>query len=47
LDYSIFTDGDTIDELKKDVPEAVHCHFEADHPKIICLYYIREEIKSA
>ena len=28
LGYSIFTQADTMDELKLNVREAVHCHFE-------------------
>ena len=47
LDYAIFTDGDTMDEIRENVREAVHCHFEADHPKIIRLHYVKEEIISA
>jgi predicted RNase H-like HicB family nuclease len=46
LDYSIFTGGDTIDELKKNIREAIKCHFENNHPQIIRLHYIKEEIIS-
>jgi len=28
LGYSIFTQGDTMDELKSNVREAVRCHFD-------------------
>jgi predicted RNase H-like HicB family nuclease len=28
LGYSIFTQADTIDELKRNVREAVQCHFD-------------------
>jgi hypothetical protein len=46
LGESIFTEADTIEELKKAILEAIRCHFEneADIPKIIRLHYIREEI---
>ena len=48
LNYSIFTEADTIDELKIQVKDAVHCHFEnEDIPKIIRLHYIKEEILAA
>jgi hypothetical protein len=30
LDYSIFTQADSMDELKRNVREAVHCHFDRD-----------------
>jgi hypothetical protein len=44
LGYSIYTDGDTMEELKQNVREAVRCHFEADSPKMIRLHFVREEI---
>jgi hypothetical protein len=47
LGHSIFTDGETIDELKKNIKEAIHCHFETDVPKIIRLHYIKEEVIAA
>jgi hypothetical protein len=47
LGHSIFTDGRTHDELKKNIKEAVHCHFETDAPKIIRLHYIKEEVIAA
>ncbi len=28
LDYSIFTEADSLEELKKMVQDAVHCHFD-------------------
>jgi predicted RNase H-like HicB family nuclease len=47
LGHSIFTEGETIEELKENIKEAVHCHFEVDMPKIIRLHYIKEEIIAA
>jgi len=32
LGYSIFTQADTMDELKVNVREAVWCHFDEGHP---------------
>ena len=43
LGFSIFTEGDNLDELKKNVKESVHCHFEKNTPKIIRLHYVKEE----
>ena len=41
---SIFTEGDSIDELKKNIEEAVRCHFDEDKlPSIINLRIQREE----
>ena len=47
LGHSIFTEGETIEELKENVKEAIRCHFEVDIPKIIRLHYIKEEIIAA
>jgi len=46
LGHSIFTEAENIDELKKNIIDALNCHFEkkSDIPKIIILHYVREEI---
>ena len=42
---AIFTEADTIDELKKMVRDAILCHFEEDKlPKLARLHFIKEEI---
>jgi predicted RNase H-like HicB family nuclease len=42
---SIFTEADTIEELKVNIREAVHCHFDDDKlPKIIRLHLVKEEV---
>jgi hypothetical protein len=42
---SIFTEADTMDELKVNIREAVHCHFDDDKlPKIIRLHLVKEEV---
>ena len=34
--FSIFTEADTLDELRQNIREAVDCHFEASQaPKLI------------
>lgn len=44
LGYDIFTDGENEDELKKNIKDAVHCHFdEGEAPRIIKLHFVREE----
>jgi hypothetical protein len=41
LDYSIFTQADTMDELKRNVREAVHCHFDdGEAPRVVRLHEI-------
>lgn len=48
LGYSIFTQAETIDELKQHVREAVHCHFdEGEAPSIIRLHLVKDEVISA
>lgn len=44
---SIFTGAETMDELKTNIREAVHCHFDDDKlPKIIRLHLVKEEVIS-
>ena len=44
LGYSIFTEGDTLEELKENIRDAVHCHFEDnDMPQVVKLHFVREE----
>jgi hypothetical protein len=45
LGFSIFTEADTFEDLKKLVHEAVLCHFEEkDRPKMIRLHLVKEEL---
>ncbi len=48
LDYGIHTQGDTIEELRLMVKDAVDCYFdEAENaPKIIRLHFVRDEVLS-
>ncbi|MGV0023996.1 2-oxoisovalerate dehydrogenase [Phormidesmis priestleyi] len=43
---SIFTQADSIEELKSFVRDAVHCHFpsESDRPRLILLHIVRDEV---
>jgi len=46
LGYSIFTEADTIEELKKNIIDALKCHFEnkEELPRIVRLHIVKEEI---
>ena len=45
LGESIFTEAETIDELKINVKEAVECHFDGDKmTKMIRLHMVKEEL---
>ncbi|MCI0469102.1 MAG: 2-oxoisovalerate dehydrogenase, partial [Nitrospirae bacterium] len=48
LGCGIFTEGDSIEEIKTNIRDALKCHFDAedDLPKIIRLHFVREEVFS-
>jgi predicted RNase H-like HicB family nuclease len=45
LGYSIFTEGETLEEVKKNIKDAIDCHFnkEEEIPDIIRLHIVKEE----
>ena len=48
LGVSIFTEADTLPELREAVRDAVRCHFEqGEGPAVIRLHYVREEVIAA
>lgn len=48
LGVSIFTEADTVEELREAVRDSVRCHYEPDKaPAVIRLHYIHEEILAA
>ncbi|MBN1856284.1 MAG: 2-oxoisovalerate dehydrogenase [Dehalococcoidia bacterium] len=43
--YSIYTQADTLDEVRRMTVDAVRCRFdEGDLPRIIRLHLVREEV---
>ncbi|MBW6463453.1 MAG: 2-oxoisovalerate dehydrogenase [Firmicutes bacterium] len=47
LEHSIFTDADTMESLKDNIREAVHCHFDDNEmPKMIRLHFVKDEVMS-
>ena len=46
LGESIFTDAETMDELKKNILEAIECHFDnpSDKPKVAHLHFVKDEV---
>jgi len=45
LGFSIFTQADTLDELRAMVQDAVRCHFEPqDAPRLIRLHVVKDEV---
>lgn len=48
LGYSIYTQAETLDELKVMLRDAVRCHFdESDRPRVIRLHLVRDEVLPA
>lgn len=45
LSASIFTEADSLEELRHNVREATECHFnEGRQPRMIRLHFVREEV---
>jgi hypothetical protein len=45
LGQSIFTEAETLEDLRRNIREAVQCHFQdGNGPKIVRLHYVREEV---
>jgi predicted RNase H-like HicB family nuclease len=49
LGYSIFIQGESLEELRKMVRDAVACHFDASEskPSLIRLHLVKDEVISA
>lgn len=46
LGFGIHTEGETIDEVRSSVREAVECYFDDDEarPRLIRLHFVRDEV---
>ena len=46
LGYSIFTEAENLEELRRNVKEAVDCYFDenVEGPRMIRLHFVRDEI---
>ncbi len=45
LGFAIFTQADSMDELRQMVRDAVRCHFEPDTlPAVIRLHFVHDEV---
>ena len=47
MGQSIFTQAETINDLKKELIDAIHCHFDDDKKRLIRLHITRDEIFAA
>lgn len=46
LGFGIHTQGDSLDDLRRNIREAVDCYFDETmpRPKLIRLYFVRDEV---
>ena len=46
LGYGIHTEGDTMEEVRVNIKEAVDCYFDEtmQRPKLIRLHFVRDEV---
>jgi len=45
LGYSIYTEAETLEELKSMVKDAIKCHFEDEEaPRLIRLHIVKDEV---
>ncbi len=45
LGYSIFSEAETVEELRREVVDAVQCHFdEHERPELVRLHFVRDEV---
>ena len=46
LGYGIHTQGDSLEEIRRNVKEAVDCYFDdtMPRPKVIRLHFVRDEL---
>ena len=47
LGVSIFSEADTMEDLRKFVVDAVKCHFDDELQRIIRLHMVKEEVFAA
>ena len=45
LGHSIYTEAESLDELREMVRDAVNCHFDSEtKPSVICLHWVKDEV---
>lgn len=45
LGHPIFTEGESLEEIRESVKDAVRCHFgDEDLPKIVRLHFVKDEV---
>ena len=48
LEFPIFTQGETLEEVKRNIKDALKCHFDEEDkiPRVIRLHAVKEEVFS-
>jgi hypothetical protein len=44
LGCSIFTEADSLEDMRKNILEAVKCHFDNAPPRVVRLHFVRDEV---
>jgi hypothetical protein len=47
LGVSIFSEAETIEELKEAVKDAIHCHFDEVKPRLVRFHMVKELVFAA
>jgi hypothetical protein len=47
LGHAIFTEADTLDDLRTNVRDAVRCHFDDETRRVVRLHFVRDEVIEA
>ena len=47
LGHAIFTEADTLDDIRAAVREAVRCHFDDETRRVVRLHFVRDEVIEA
>ena len=47
LGVSIFTEGETIEDLQKNIKDAILCHFDFEKPRLVRLHMVKELVFAA
>jgi hypothetical protein len=47
LGHAIFTEADTLDNLRANVRDAVRCHFDDETRRVVRLHFVRDEVIEA
>lgn len=46
IGFGIHTQGDTVEELRHNIMEAIDCHFDdpTEHPGFVRFHYVRDDV---